>query len=74
MSNRRIKPRIAYAAVYPEQGRITLAGTYDTARDAWGDCLDQFRYRQETWQPLITNATLKRAGFRVIKVRIAADE
>lgn len=74
MRDRRIKPRVAYAAIYPEQRHITLAGTYEMARDAWADCLDQFRFRQETWSPRVTNATLKRAGFRVIKVRIAADE
>jgi hypothetical protein len=64
--------RPLYAAIYPGQRAPTLAGTYEAARDAWADCLDQMVYRAGFgFRPGTRNrAHASKLGYRVVKVRL----
>jgi phage terminase large subunit-like protein len=68
------RPAKAWAALYPGEALLAPERLHGSFGQAWADCLSQYRYRQETWSPLVTNAALKRAGYRVVRVRVVADE
>ena len=65
-----------YAALYPGQSAPTLGGTYEAARDAWADCLDQMVYRAGFgFRPGTRNrAHASKLGYRVVKVRLVPVE
>jgi hypothetical protein len=66
-----IKPLTAWAAIHPGQRRVALAGVYDTARDAWADCIGHMFYRFGAgFDGKTTPGAARRAGYRVVKVRV----
>ena len=72
------RPVKAWAAIYPEQQVLTIQSLCKSAAEAWDDCLSSLRYRVVTQgigtPAMPTRAQARAAGYRVVRVRVVADE
>jgi hypothetical protein len=72
-----IKPQTVWTILYPGQRRIDKGRLYDLYATAWSDCVNKFMWHtyQETgtW-PTRTRAAARKAGYRVVKVRMEVVE